>query len=179
MHRKLLRTMGGLTAAALAAFLMVGCQGAAGPNGANGTNGTNGTNGSNGNNGTNGFTPVGINVAAYSPDEWSALTMKGTITSVAVSATAGQPVVNFKMTDGKGTPIHGLTVFTSKTSANQYASYPNLALSIAKLVPGTAGAESRWISYIVTSNPTAAAPNVWNPTRPSTDSVGVLTERCA
>jgi len=140
MHPKLLRTMGGLAAAALAAFLVVGCRGAAGPNGSNGTNGTNGTNGGNGSNGSNGSSAVGINVASYTPDQWAGLTIKGSITSVAVSATAGQPVVKFKVTDPNGTPIYGLTAFTSKTATTQYTSYPNLAFYFLKLVPGTNGA---------------------------------------
>ena len=62
----------------------------------------------------------------------------------------------------------------SKSSTATVAQYPNLAFSLAKLVPGASGSPSKWVSYIVTTVPsttTAAAP-----TRPSTDNTGTLVD---
>ncbi len=168
MRRKPLKVLAGLVATAAAAFLLISCRGATGQTGPAGANGTNGSNGTNG---TNGAT-FAIDAATYTPEEWADLTLKGTITSVTVS---GTPVVNFKVTDSKNVPVKGLG-FTTKTSANQYASYANMAFSIAKLIPATDNTPSRWVSYIVTGNPTAAAPNVWVPGRPSTDNIGTLVD---
>ena len=64
---------------------------------------------------------------------------------------------------------------TSKSATAVVASYPNLSFAIAKLVPGTSGGPSKWVSYIVTSVPsstTAAA----TPSRPSTDNTGTLVD---
>ncbi|MCX7170980.1 MAG: OmcA/MtrC family decaheme c-type cytochrome, partial [Proteobacteria bacterium] len=54
------------------------------------------------------------------------------------------------------------------------ASYPNLAFTIAKLVPGTDGSPSKWVSYMVTSvpNSTTAA----TAARPGSDSTGTLVD---
>ena len=49
------------------------------------------------------------------------------------------------------------------TSTAKFASYPNLGFSLAKLVPGTNGAPSKWVNYIVTTvetNSTASLPSV-------------------
>jgi OmcA/MtrC family decaheme c-type cytochrome len=54
------------------------------------------------------------------------------------------------------------------------ASYPNLAFSMAKLVPAANGSPAKWVSYIVTTVPTATAAAA--PTRPSTDNTGTLVD---
>ena len=173
MQRKPLKMLGGAIATAIVALMLIGCRGSAGQTGAAGANGSNGTNGSNGNNGTNGATYT-IDAATLTPDEWSGLTLKGQITSVTMGTA---PVVNFKMTEGHNVPVKGLG-FLGKGSADPYGVYLNMAFSVAKLVPAnaTTGAPSRWVSYIVTSNPTVAAPTTWNPTRPSTDNIGTLVD---
>jgi len=82
------------------------------------------------------------------------------------------PVIAFSLGDGNGNPYAGFDKITTKTATATVASYPNFAFSIAKLVPGTNGSPSKWVSYIVTTVPsttTAAAP-----TRPSTDNTGKL-----
>jgi OmcA/MtrC family decaheme c-type cytochrome len=61
------------------------------------------------------------------------------------------------------------------------ASYPNLSFSLAKLVPGTNGSPSKWVSYIVTTVPkvdatTKAETTPSAPTGPSTDSTGTLVD---
>ncbi|HTS82527.1 MAG TPA: OmcA/MtrC family decaheme c-type cytochrome [Myxococcaceae bacterium] len=93
-----------------------------------------------------------------------------TVQSVTISS---PPVVKFTVTDGSGVPITGLGN-TSKSSTATVAGLTNLAFSIAKLVPGTNNAPSRWVSYIVTTVPTTTAAAA--PTRPTTDNTGTLVD---
>ena len=86
---------------------------------------------------------------------------------------ASAPVVHFSMTDADGNPIIGFGS-TAKGSTATLASYPNLAFSLAKLVPGSDGSPSKWVSYIVTTVPTTTAGAA--PTRPSTDNTGTLVD---
>jgi len=166
MKHRPLKQLCGLIASAAIALVLIGCNGKAGQNGTNGTNGTNGAPGTPG-------ASYSIDAATYTPTEWAGLTLKAQITSVTMGTA---PVVNFKLTDGHNIPVRGLAAFTSKTSSAAFAGYPNLGLAVAKLVPGTNGSPSRWVSYIVTNNPTAAAPTVWVPTRPTTDNIGTLVD---
>ncbi len=167
MRRIPLKIMGGAIATAFVALMLIGCRGAAGQNGANGTNGTNGNDGSNGQNGTG---PV-INAAVLTSAEWGGLTLKGTVLSV---TTGGAPSVTFKVTDGHDVPVAGLG-WTSKASSALLPSLSNMYFSIAKLVPGTNGSPSKWVSYMATSTPTVAAPTVI-PARPSVDNTGTLVD---
>jgi hypothetical protein len=73
--------------------------------------------------------------------------------------------VAFSLGDGNGNPYAG---FDKVKSTSTPASYPNFAFAVAKLVPGTNGSPSKWVSYIVT-NTTGTAPQ-----RPSTDNTGLL-----
>lgn len=166
MHPKSLRRLFALLTPAVMAFLLVGC------NGKTGQTGPAGTNGSNGSNGTNGST-YSLDAATLTPEEWSGLTLKGTVTSVTMG---GAPVVNFKVTDSHNIPMKGLGFIGKKPDSDPYNVYLNMAFSIAKLVPGANGSPSRWVNYIVTSNPTAAAPTTWVPSRPSTDNIGTLVD---
>jgi OmcA/MtrC family decaheme c-type cytochrome len=170
MQLKPLKRMGGAIAIAFVALMLIGCRGATGQNGANGTNGTNGSNGGNGNPGAT----FALDASTFTPDQWSELTLKGTVTSVTMGTT---PVVNFKVVDANNTPLKGLG-FAGQGTADPFKVYLNMGFSIAKLIPAdaTTGAPSRWVSYIVTSNPTVAAPTTWVPTRPSTDSIGTLVD---
>ena len=166
MQRKPLKRMGGAIATAIVALALIGCRGTTGQNGSNGTTGTNGGNG------TPGAT-YAIDVTTLTPAEWSGTTFNATITSVSMGAA---PVINFKVTDGHNVPLKGLSNFTSKTATAAFAGYPNLAFSIAKLVPGANGSPNYWVNYIVTGNPTAAAPTTWIPGKPSTDNTGTLVD---
>jgi len=83
------------------------------------------------------------------------------------------PVVNFTVTDDSGLPIKGLGN-TSKSSTATLPGLTNLSFSIAKLVPGTDGSPSQWVSYIVTSVPSTTSPAA--PSRPSTDNTGTLVD---
>jgi OmcA/MtrC family decaheme c-type cytochrome len=185
MKHRPLKQLCGLIATAAVALVLIGCNGKAGQNG---TNGTNGTNGNNGNPGV-----VTLNVAALTPDEWGNLVLKGSVQSVLVSATAGQPVVNFTVTNADGMPVTGLASFTTKvakvssttstagnTSYDIYTKYANVAFTIAKLVPAANGSPSYWENYILNSVPskkvaddsvTASVPG-----KPSTDAVGNLVD---
>jgi len=174
MTLKSLKTIGSLAAAVAMALMFAACGGQDGRVGPAGPVGPDGPDGPPG--------PVGptapINARALTSDQWAALRLKGEITSVTMGTT---PVVNFKLTDQFDTPVCGMS-WTSKAASSAFAAYPNLAFGIAKLVPeqlaenGAMLAPSRWVNYIVTSNPTTAAPAVWNPTRPTTDNIGTLVD---
>ena len=101
---------------------------------------------------------------------WAALAAQVTVTSVSINS---PPVVNFRVTDANGTPVTGLGN-TSKSSTATVAGLTNLAFSLAKLVPGSNGDPSQWVSYIVTTVPTTTAAAA--PTRPTTDNTGTLVD---
>jgi OmcA/MtrC family decaheme c-type cytochrome len=93
---------------------------------------------------------------------------------------ASPPVVHFSLTDGDGNAIIGFgSASTGDGRGNQFAApvkqYPNIAFSLAKLVPGANSGPSKWVSYMVTTVPTTAATTV-APTRPSTDNTGTLVD---
>ncbi len=163
MKHRPLKQLCGLLASAAIALVLIGCNGKAGQNGTNGTNGTSGTPGP----------AYAADITTYSADDWAALTLNGKITKVTTGAST---VVNFTLTDGHNVPVKGFGQFTAKTATAGFAGYPNLGFALAKLVPGVANSPDRWVSYIVTSSPTAAAPTVWNPSKPSTDNTGTLVD---
>ena len=161
---------------------MAGCGGDGGPAGPAGPPGPAGPAGPPGNPGTpgapggSGSSNVGSNALtdptaiATNAQAWADLQPTVTITNVTI---ASPPVVSFSVTDNFGKAVVGLGN-TSKSSTATVASYPNLSFALAKLVPGTNGAPSRWVSYIVTTVPsttTAAAPQ-----RPGTDNTGTLVD---
>src|SRR4051812_21473051 len=69
---------------------------------------------------------------------WSDMQPTVTITGVTI---ASPPVVTFKVVDGFGRPVVGLGN-TTKSATATVASYPNVSFTLAKLVPGAAGAPS-------------------------------------
>jgi OmcA/MtrC family decaheme c-type cytochrome len=89
------------------------------------------------------------------------------------------PCVAFSIADKNNNGIIGFGS-TSQSATATLASYPNLAFALAKLIPGTNNAPSRWVSYIVTTvptkNATTGAITASVPTRPSTDNTGTLTD---
>ncbi|MFO1224754.1 MAG: OmcA/MtrC family decaheme c-type cytochrome [Burkholderiaceae bacterium] len=107
---------------------------------------------------------------------WSALAPKVSVTSVTI---ASPPVVNFTVTDANGAPLIGLGNKSQSATAT-LPGYTNLAFAMAKLVPGTNGSPSKWVSYIVTTVPTknasTGAITASAPTRPSTDNTGTLVD---
>ena len=182
MAKKLLHPWRGLLAVSMVALLaLTGCggddgdPGPAGPAGPTGPAGPEGPAGPPGATGGATFA-VGSNavtsptVITANAEAWAELDPKVTVTGVTI---ASPPVVNFTVTDAFGKPVVGLGN-TTKSATATVASYPNLAFSIAKLVPGANGSPSKWVSYIVTTVPTTtAAPR---PTRPSTDNTGTLVD---
>jgi OmcA/MtrC family decaheme c-type cytochrome len=109
--------------------------------------------------------------------EFAALDLTATVTSVTI---ASPPVVNFKLATKQGVPVIGFGS-TSKSSTATVAGYPNLAFSLAKLVPGSGGAPSKWVNYIVTTVPTFKSATDQTivpaaPTRPTTDNTGTLVD---
>ena len=163
-----------LSIAALA--LLTGCKGDTGPTGPQGPQGPPGPGGDGGTSGiifqvpSNADAPTDAANAA-----WAALQPQVTVQSVTISS---PPKVTFKVTTTSGSPIVGLGN-TSLASGAKYPSLPNLSFAIAKLVPVSNGAPSRWVSYIVTTVPTLTADGGTTspgPTRPSTDNTGTLTD---
>jgi OmcA/MtrC family decaheme c-type cytochrome len=135
-----------------------------------------GQDGSQGPAGAAGSAPV-TNATGLSADQQKALSITGTVTSVTI---ASKPVVNFTLKDASGKGITGLGYTTTTVRGTTYAvpTYTNIQFALAKLVPAdaTTGAPSKWVSYIVTSVPTAAAPTVVGLQRPSTDATGSLAD---
>ena len=111
--------------------------------------------------------PPPLTGAATTIDYSNGATLFPTITPVITVGGAGvnsAPVVAFSIGDGNGNPYAGFQ--NVKRSDN--GSYPNLAFSIAKLVPGANGSPSKWVSYIVTNTAGTQAQ------RPGTDNTGNL-----
>jgi OmcA/MtrC family decaheme c-type cytochrome len=124
-----------------------------------------------------------VDAAALAPDVFAALAPVVAVGGVGV---ASPPQVTFSVADAKGNGIFGLGS-TSKSATATVASYPNLAFSLAKFVPGTpvVGTETttpgKWVSYIVTTVPTittAVPPTTVaaTATRPTTDNTGTLVD---
>jgi OmcA/MtrC family decaheme c-type cytochrome len=156
----------------IAAVLATGCGHDSGPAGSAGPPGPAGPQGPPGGGGgpivaVPSNTAPATDAAAAS---WAALSMRVTVTGVSVNS---PPVVNFTVTDESGVPVKGLGNL-SRSSTATAAGLTNLAFSIAKLVPGTDGAPSQWVSYIVTTVPTTTAAAA--PSRPSTDNTGTLVD---
>ncbi len=158
-------------ASLLAAAVLAGCGG--GSDGAPGATGATGPAGSAGATGPAGSNAVAtVQIKALSPDQWAAANFSATITGVTIAST---PVVSFKVTDAAtGYPVVGLGS-SSKSATATVASYPNVAFTIAKLVPGTNGSPSKWVSYNVTTVPTTTATTVL-PAKPTTDNAGTLVD---
>ena len=97
-----------------------------------------------------------VTITALTTAQAAALTPAVTVGGVTI---ASPPVVTFAVSDGATTnnPILGLTT-------------SNLRFALAKLVPGTGGSPSKWVSYIVTSTTAGQAQ------RPSTDTTGTLVD---
>ena len=134
MRRNQWRKLGGIMLfLAMAAFALSGCSGSDGATGATGPQGPEGPEG-----------PAGQEVIAFDASNVAYLskaTYSGTITSITAGAI---PVVEFRIVDGKGVGVEGLEkpVGTSKN-------LNNVRFTVAKLVPGTNGSPSQWMSYFI------------------------------
>lgn len=188
MKSNLLQRLYGLVATAIVAAALSACGGSgdtgatgpAGPAGPAGPTGPTGPTGPQGPGGTAGGTVLSVgsntltNTSAITANAEAWREMEPTVTVTGVTINNGPPVVNFTVKDGFNRPVVGLGN-TSKSSTAPVASYPNLAFALAKLVPGTSGSPSKWVSYIVTTVP-ATATAAAAPTRPSTDNTGTLVD---
>ena len=111
----------------------------------------------------------GVNVASLQPADWAALNLMGTINSVTVNS---PPVVTFTLTDANGNGIVGLENIWSKSATAKFPAFTNFGFTIAKLVPGTNGSPSRWVSYEVLGTPSTTADFTLG--RPGTENYGTL-----
>ncbi len=162
--------------------------------GDDGAQGLQGPKGDPGNQGPPGpAAPQAIFLTANTPaDTFAALDMAATVTSVTVNpasaATNPGTVVNFKIADRiTGAAIVGYgrkaKCFARNSATASYGDcYPNLAFTLAKLVPGAGGSPSKWVNYVVTTAPATAShsgcatPNVACLSAPSTDNTGTLVD---
>jgi OmcA/MtrC family decaheme c-type cytochrome len=192
MKHRPLKQLCGLFATAAIALMLIGCNGKDGQTGATGATGATGGQGPAGPAGPAGPPAANVLDATFmSADQWAAL--KPTVTITKVDLSTAKPEISFKITDPSGAVIKGLDAFsTLSTVADRsgnfatVANYPNLAFSIAKLVPEdntpTSIAPSKWVSYLVTTVPTktaAGAAVAVAPTTPTTDSNGTLSPMAA
>lgn len=106
-----------------------------------------------------------LDVAALTDEQWVSLAPKGEVTGVTIGS---KPMVSFKVTDAHGNPVVGLGN-TRKRATDPVPTQLNLAIAIAKLVPGVGSAPSRWVNYIVVTTADAL-------TRPGTDNAGTLVD---
>lgn len=165
MKLKLVRF--GTAALAAMAIALAGCGG--GSDGAQGPEGPGGPAGPTGSSAT-----ATVSAAALTPDQWMALTPKVDPASISVDISKGTPIVKFKVTDANGTPVIGLGGQKKAATALVPTNY-NMAFTLAKLVPGTNGSPSKWVTYLVNSPGTVAAPaTVAN--FPQSDSQGTLVD---
>lgn len=91
------------------------------------------------------------------------------------------PKVTFSLTDGNGNAIIGIGTGKRLRATDTLPAYQNISFGLAKLVPGSNGAPSKWVSYNVMTVPTykSATDNTIVasvPTRPGTDSSGTLVD---
>jgi len=93
-----------------------------------------------------------VAATAASAAAWKALQPQVTVTSVSIDS---PPVVMFTVKDAAGAPVVGLGNETLSTSTG-LKSLANVGFTLAKLVPGTNGAPSKWVSYLVVRPATTA-----------------------
>ena len=118
-------------------------------------------------------TVPGIDASKLSATAWSNLAIDTTRSVVTAVSISSPPEVTFTLLDQNGNAITGLEKNFSKASTALVPTYRNVAMAIAKYVPGSAGSPSKWVSYVVTTAPLDSATAV--ATRPTTDSTGTLT----
>jgi OmcA/MtrC family decaheme c-type cytochrome len=118
-------------------------------------------------------TSPGIQAGALSSAEWAALQLQGQITAVTLG---GPPSVTFTLTDQNGNAVVGLENFYSKLAGNALPTQRTVTAAIAKLVPGTNGSPSKWVSYnVVTVDAKKTDGSFSGLSAPTTDGNGTLT----
>jgi OmcA/MtrC family decaheme c-type cytochrome len=118
-----------------------------------------------------------LNVPAMTGDEWSALSLMGTVTGVKIPTTgAGTPIVSFKVTNQNGVPVAGL----GQKGPDGFSGH--FAFTIAKLVasitdPTTSAiVPSQWVNYEFVKMPTATAPQGSVVVTPDPETNGTLVD---
>jgi OmcA/MtrC family decaheme c-type cytochrome len=163
-----------LVATGLVAVTLAGCggdDGAGGPAGPAGSPGAAGPSGPAGPAGPAGpGASTAVDVTTITPEAWETAKFNASVSKVTI---ASPPVVEFTVTDSKGSAVVGLDKVTSKNATATVASYPNVSFALAKLVPRSDTHPSEWVSYIVTTVPTTTNATV-AATRPTTDNTGKL-----
>ena len=77
------------------------------------------------------------------------LSLAGSVQGVAINS---PPVITFQLINSdNNTALTGLDKWWVQKSADPAKTYTNFAFSIAKLVPGTNGSPSKWVSYMVST----------------------------
>ncbi|MEK7753303.1 MAG: hypothetical protein AAB654_15370, partial [Acidobacteriota bacterium] len=104
-----------------------------------------------------------VTLTSLTATQVAALTPVVTVGKVTI---ASPPKVTFAISDGAATNNAIIGFGAASTSG----SLTYLRFALAKLVPGTNGSPSKWVSYIVTSTTAGAAQ------RPSTDNTGTLVD---
>lgn len=150
---------------------------ACGGGGGGGTAATSGgaTGGSGGTTASQTVTPPSgpvLDASTLAASAFAALQPSGAITSVAINS---PPVITFQVTDASGHGIKGLCATPVKTSTDAASRCANLGFSIAKLVPGTNGSPSKWVSYVIYASPKTTDTAVV-PSRPTTENYGTLVD---
>lgn len=120
-----------------------------------------------------------VTLTSLTAAQVAALTPAVTVGGVAI---ASPPQVTFAVSDGATTnnAIIGLGA-SSQAATAITPSLSYLRFSIAKLVPGTNGSPSKWVNYIVTTNPTYTSATdktvvAGTATRPTTETNGTLVD---
>ena len=98
-------------------------------------------------NGTNSVAATTATTAA-----WTALSPQVTVSSVTINS---PPVVKFTVKDAAGNPVVGLGN-KSLNASTGIVGLTNLGFTLAKLVPGSNGAPSKWVNYLVFTPATIA-----------------------
>lgn len=112
-----------------------------------------------------------ITITANTPAAtFAALSLKVNVGKIVIT---DKPVVNFSITDADGNAVIGFGS-TAKSATATVASYPNISFGLAKLVPGTNGSPSQWVSYLVTRPATTTAVETLQ--GPGTDNIGTLVD---
>jgi OmcA/MtrC family decaheme c-type cytochrome len=151
-------------------FVVAALAACGGDDGATGPQGPDGPAGPTGPTGPGSPSGGRLDVTTITPEAWATANFSSSVNSVTI---ANPPVVEFTVSDEQGRGVVGLEKLTSKSATAAMAQYPNVSFALAKLMPRTDAKPSSWVSYIVTTVPTASNANSV-PTRPGTDNTGTL-----
>jgi len=160
-------------AAGALALMLAGCGGGSGGGTAATSTGSAAGGSSSGSSASQTVTPPSgavVDASTLASADFAALAPSGAVSSVTIHS---PPVVAFQVTDASGHGIKGLG-FTSKKSTDLVPNLQNMSFTLAKLVPGTNGSPSKWVSYLVLNPATTTTADA--PRRPSWETFGNLVD---